>query len=99
MSSLGLLEAEIVPKGTQGFIHCSFKAVSLATLNKLMLFPFARYDAFSLVITKLSFIWFGSTSVDIGTSLSKQMVEERSSSFFVYMQNLVIIQSETSSGN
>ena len=52
-------------KGTQGFICCSFKAVSLATLNKQMLSPFATYDALSLVITKPSFIWFGSKSVDI----------------------------------
>ena len=56
-------------KGIQGFICCSFKAVSLATLNKQMLSPFAAYDALSLVITKHSFIWFGSTSVDKCTAL------------------------------
>ena len=56
-------------EGTQSFIRCLFKAVSLAMLNKQMLSPFATYDALSLVITKPSFIWFGSTSVDICTAL------------------------------
>ena len=41
-------------KGTQDFIHCLFKAVSLATQNKQMLSPFATYDTLSLVITKPS---------------------------------------------
>ena len=41
-------------KGTQGFTLCSFKAVSLAKLNKQILSPFAIYDALSLVITKPS---------------------------------------------
>jgi hypothetical protein len=36
-------------KGTQGFIHCSFKVASLTTLNKQMLSSLARYDALSLV--------------------------------------------------
>ena len=57
------------PKGTQGFICCSFKAVSLATLKKQMLSPFATCDALSLIITKHSFIWFGSTSVNKCTTL------------------------------
>ena len=52
-------------KGTPGFIHCSFKVASLATLNKQMLSSLATYNALSLVITKPSFIWFGSTSVEI----------------------------------
>ena len=34
-------------KGTQGFIPCLFKAVSLAILNKRMLSSFASYDALS----------------------------------------------------
>ena len=38
-------------KGTQGFIHCLFKAVPLATLNKQILSYFATYDVLSLVIT------------------------------------------------
>ena len=41
-------------KGTQGFTHCLFKAVSLAMLNKQMQSHFATYDALSLVITKPS---------------------------------------------
>ena len=48
-------------KGTQGSICCLFKATSLKTLNKQMLSSLETYDALSLVITKLSFIWFGST--------------------------------------
>ena len=56
-------------KGTQGFIHCLFKAASLATINKQMLSSLATYEALSLVITKPSFIWFGSASVDISTLL------------------------------
>ena len=56
-------------KGTQGFIHCLFKAASLATLNKRMLPAFATHDALSLVITKPNFIWFGSTTVDICATL------------------------------
>ena len=57
------------------------------------------YDALSLVITKPSFIWFGSTIVDIQYSLSKKIVENKSSSFLVYMKNLKIIKSEKSSGS
>ena len=53
-----------VADGTQGFINCLFKAASLATLNKRMLSALATHDALSLVITKLNFIWFGSTTVD-----------------------------------
>ena len=56
-------------KGTQSFIHCSFKAASLATLNKKMLSALATHDALSLVITKPNFIWFGSTTVDICATL------------------------------
>ena len=51
-------------KETQGFIHCSFKAASLAPLNKQILSALATHDAWSLVITKPNFIWFGSTTVD-----------------------------------
>ena len=39
-------------KGTPGFIHCLFKAASLATLNKQMSSSFATYDALSLVNDK-----------------------------------------------
>ena len=46
-------------KGTQGFIHCSFKVASLATLNKQMLSSVATYDALSLVNHKarLNLVW------------------------------------------
>ena len=37
--------------------------------EKKMLYSFASYDRLSLVITKLSFIWLGSTTVDIFTAL------------------------------
>ena len=37
-----------IPKGTQGFVCLSFKATSLATLNKQMLSYLATYDALSL---------------------------------------------------
>ena len=49
---------EIV-KGTQGFIHCSFKVASLATLNKQMLSSLATYDPLSLVNYKarLHLVW------------------------------------------
>ena len=33
----------LIPKGTQGFIHCLFKAASLATLNKQILSSLATY--------------------------------------------------------
>ena len=51
-------------KGTQGFIHCLFKAASLAMRNKQMLSSLATFEALSLVITKAIFIWFGSASVE-----------------------------------
>ena len=60
---------ENIFKGTQGFIHCLFKAASLATINKQMLSSLATYEALSLVITKPSFIWFGSEIVHISTLL------------------------------
>ena len=46
-------------KGTQGFIHCSFKVASLAMLNKQMLSSLATYDALSLVNHKarLHLVW------------------------------------------
>ena len=49
----------IVKKGTPGFIHCLFKAASLATLNKQMPSSFATYDALSLVNqkVKLHLVW------------------------------------------
>ena len=39
----------ITPKGTPHFIHCLFKVLSLATLNKQMLSSLATYNALSLV--------------------------------------------------
>ena len=41
--------AKALDKGTQGFIHCSFKDDLLAMLNKQMLSYLATYDALSLV--------------------------------------------------
>ena len=52
-------------KGTQGIICCSCNAASLATLKKQMLSSLAIYDGLSLVITKPSSVWLGSTRVDI----------------------------------
>ena len=45
----GFEESKKFSKGTQGFIHCSFKVASLATLNKQMPSSLATYDAWSLV--------------------------------------------------
>ena len=47
-------------KGTQGFIHCSFKVASLTTPNKQMLSSLATYDALSSVNHKaqLHLVWF-----------------------------------------
>ena len=60
-------------KGTQGFIHYSFKVASLAMIgletNKQMVSSLATYETLSLVITKPRFIWFESASVDISTLL------------------------------
>ena len=39
--------SQFLTKGTQGFIHCSFKDDLLAMLNKQMLFSLATYDALS----------------------------------------------------
>ena len=64
-----------------------------------MLSTLATHDAQSLVITKPSFIWFGCTSVDLCTALEVQLLVERSSSFFVYMNNFEIIKSERSFGS
>jgi hypothetical protein len=56
-------------KGTPGFIHCSVKVASLATLNKQMLSSLATYDALCLVNYKaqLHLVWVH--MVDICTAL------------------------------
>ena len=68
-SSFLWLHHECITKGTQGFIHCSFKVASLETLNKQMLSSLATYDALSLVNHKgrLHLVWV--TMVDICTAL------------------------------
>ena len=56
-------------KATPGFIHCSFKVASLATLNKQMISSLATFDALSLVNHKaqLHLVWVH--MVDICTAL------------------------------
>ena len=85
-------------KGTQDFIHCCFKAAIIAALNKPMLSSLTTYHALSLVITKPSFIWLGSTSIDIRAAFVNRCYKSGCLNF-VYMKNLEIIQSGTRSGN
>ena len=56
-------------KGTQGFIHCSFKDDLLAMLNKQMLFSLATYDALSLVHHKARLYLAWVHIVDMCTAL------------------------------
>ena len=73
-------------KGQKGCIYCLFKVTSLATLNKQILSSLSTYDAFSLVITKPSFIWFGSTSVDICRALVHGCYRRGRLNFSVYVK-------------
>ena len=66
----------------------------MATLNKKILSSFATHDALSLVITHSSFIWFGSTRVDIRAVLVNNWKRRGCLSFFVH-EKLEIIKSET----
>ena len=69
LTGFGSLFGHFVNKGTQGFIHCSFKVASLATLNKQMLSSLATHDDLSLANHKaqLHLVWVH--MVDICTAL------------------------------
>ena len=64
-----------------------------------MLSSLATFEALSLVMTNPRFIWFGSASVDISTLLENSWLRRGRLCFFVYMKNVEIIESETSSGS
>ena len=60
----------VIPvKHGEGFIGCLFKAVCLETLSKRMLYSVSLMMLCHSLSQKPSFIWFGSTSLDICSAL------------------------------
>ena len=64
-----LLRNEARNKGTQGFIHCSFRDDLLAMLNEQILSSLATYDALSLVHHKARLYLAWVHIVDMCTAL------------------------------
>ena len=74
-------------KGTQGFPCCLFKAVYLGMPNKQIFSSLATYDALTLVHHKaqLHLVWLYKCWNRCSLN-SKELVEERLSSYFVFMK-------------